>query len=211
MSINENSYPIKTRINIRTFMKKYHSVLPDDLFVELEKASWNGRWAIITTSTIIELDKRLSERKAKDKKLSTCAKLNNLGKEYEADGKLSLAIKTYEKNITGDCYPATYSFDRLMVLYRKRKDYVNEIRVISKAIKVFTTENERRAQKAIKEYPDKEKQIRAALETCTNVKGALRSTLTGAVLYCFCPYPVNKYKQRLEKARALQAKQSQTK
>lgn len=128
---------MKTRINIRAFIKRYLSVLPEDLFVQLENASFCGKWAFITTSTIIELDKRLSERKAKDKKLSACAKLNNLGKEYEADGKLSLAIKTYEKNISGDCYPATFSFDRLMVLYRKSKDYEKELAVIEKAICVL--------------------------------------------------------------------------
>lgn len=141
-----------------------------------------------------------------DYSLHDCAALNNIGIAKEKAGDIDGAIKVYEDNVAHE-YAATHSYDRLMVIYRKRKDYCNEIRIINKAIKVFSAENESRAQRAIKEYPLKEKQIRAALETCVNVKGTLRSQFTGAVLYCFCPYPVNKYKKRLEKARALQAKQ----
>lgn len=143
-----------------------------------------------------------------DYSLQNCASLNNIGIAKEKAGDIDGAIRIYEENVAQE-YPATHSYDRLMILYRKRKDYDNEIRIISKAINVFSAENERRAEQAIKEYPQKEKQIRTALETCVNVKGTLRSQFTGAVLYCFCPYPVNKYKIRLEKARVLQAKQNQ--
>lgn len=137
MTINPNNYPITTRIFIHSFIRKYMSVLPPDLFAELSKLSLQGTCAQITTSTIIELDKRLAERKAKDKALSDCARLNNKGKEYEKAGKIALAIRTYENNIAGNCYPATYSFDRLMVLYRKRKEYDKELAVIEKALVVF--------------------------------------------------------------------------
>lgn len=141
MSINPNNYPIKTRIYIRSFIRKYMSVLPPDLFMELNKLSLQGTCAHITTSTIIELDRRLAERKAKDKALSDCARLNNKGKEYEKAGKITLAIRTYEKNIAGNCYPATHSFDRLMVLYRKQKEYDKELAVIEKALMVFDIED----------------------------------------------------------------------
>lgn len=137
MTINPNNYPIQTRIYIHSFIWKYMSVLPPDLFAELSKLSLQGTCAQITTSTIIELDKRLAERKAKDKALSDCTRLNNKGKEYEKAWKIALAIRTYEKNIAGDCYPASYSFDRLMVLYRKRKEYDKELAVIEKALVVF--------------------------------------------------------------------------
>lgn len=141
MTINPNNYPIKTRIYIHSFIRKYMSVLPPDLFMELNKLSLHGTCAQITTSTIIELDKRLAERKAKDKALSDCARLNNKGKEYEKAGKITLAIRTYEKNISGDCYPATHSFERLMVLYRKQKEYDKELAVIEKALMVFDIED----------------------------------------------------------------------
>lgn len=154
MAINPNNYPIKTRIFIHSFIRKYMSVLPPDLFAELNKLSLQGTCAQITTSTIIELDRRLAERKAKDKVLNDCARLNNKGKEYEKAGKVTLAIRAYEKNIAGDCYPATHSFDRLMVIYRKQKEYDKELAVIDKALAVFDIVDlrdkyEKRKQKVI--------------------------------------------------------------
>lgn len=137
MAVNPNNYSLRTRINIRMFIKKYTPVLPMDLFSELTRLSMHGTHAQITTSTIIELDKRLAARKAADKLLSDCAKRNTKGKEYEKAGKIGLAIKTYEKNIDGECYPACHSFDRLMVLYRKRKEYNKELAVIEKALDVL--------------------------------------------------------------------------
>lgn len=151
MAIDPNNFPIKTRIYIHSFMRKYMSVLPPDLFMELSKRSLQGTCAHITTSTIIELDRRLAERKAKDKALSDCARLNNKGKEYEKAGKITLAIRTYEKNIAGDCYPATHSFDRLMVLYRKQKEYDKELAVIEKALMVFDIEDLRSKYKKRKQ------------------------------------------------------------
>ncbi len=136
-----------------------------------------------------------------------CAASNNSGIELEKSDRIDEAIRVYEANIAGDCYPACHSFDRLMVLYRKRKDFTNEIRVITKAIEIFTKENLRRAEMAIKENPSKEKAIQKALVTCENVLGSMRS-LNGNLLYCFCPYDVVKYKKRLEKAVMLQNKQN---
>lgn len=135
-----------------------------------------------------------------------CAELNNTGMFLEKEGRIDEAIDVYEKNISGNCYPATHSFDRLMILYRKRKDYDNEIRVIQKAIKIFTKENDRRARIAILENPDKEYEISEALGSCKNVIGTMRSSF-GNLLYCFCPYDVNKYKKRLQKTIDLQSKQ----
>ena len=137
MAVNPNNYPLRTRINIRIFIKKYLSVLPTDLFCELTRLSMQGTHATITTCTIIELDKRLAARKAADKLLSDCAKRNTKGKEYEKAGKIGLAIKVYEKNIEGECCPACYSFDCLMVLYRRRKEYDKELAVIERALDVL--------------------------------------------------------------------------
>lgn len=137
-----------------------------------------------------------------------CVASNNRGIELEKSGHIDEAISVYEANIVGDCYPACHSFDRLMVLYRKRKNYTNEIRVIAKAIEIFTKENLRRAEMAIKENPKKEKAIQKALVTCEKVLGSSRSTVNGNALYCFCPYDVVKYKKRLEKAIMLQNNQN---
>lgn len=140
-----------TWIDIDRFCHKYLGVIPSDLFIELQKASMKGATKVaITTSTIFELEELLADRKAKDKKLALCARLNNKGIAYEKDGNIRQAIKTYEKNIESN-YPAHHSFKRLMVLYRRNKDYVNEIRVIERALAIFPNEREyeQRLDKAI--------------------------------------------------------------
>lgn len=131
-----------TWIDIDKFCHKYRGVIPLDLFAELQKVSIKGATKVtITTSTIFDLDELLAEKKAKDKELMLCAKLNNKGIAYENDGNIKQAIKTYEKNIESN-YPAHHSFKRLMVLYRKSKDFDNEMRVIERALLVFPNESE---------------------------------------------------------------------
>lgn len=126
------------RIHIQSFIRKYMKVMPEDLFIELSKLSFQGTHARLTTSTIIELDRRLLKRKEEDRLLAKSARRNDKGTAYEKEGLIDKAIKVYEDNISGDCYPACHSFDRLMVLYRKQKRYDDEIRVIEKAIEILS-------------------------------------------------------------------------
>lgn len=110
------------------------AILPEYYFFQTPDS--HGKIAVPIAS--LELwERKRDEYLAKQKKLQQCAKLNNKGTAYEKQGKVKQAIKTYEKNIEGDCYPATHSFDRLMILYRKAKDYDNELRVCEKAIQVL--------------------------------------------------------------------------
>lgn len=61
-----NSYPIRTRINIRTFKKKFLSVMPQDMFIELSKLELQGgKFATINTTAIFELEDRLAKRQTK--------------------------------------------------------------------------------------------------------------------------------------------------
>ena len=90
-------------------------------------------------------------------------------------------------------YPATHSYQRLMTLYRKSKEYSKEIKVIKKAISVFTKENNRRAKKAIKTNPELTYFIEEALSNSEKVMG-----IDGRS-YIFVPYDTNKYRERLEK------------
>jgi hypothetical protein len=54
----------------------------------------------------------------------------------EREGNLDEAAKLYEAVIKS--HPANeYSYNRLMMIYRKKKDYKNELRVINEGIKVF--------------------------------------------------------------------------
>lgn len=58
-----NSYPIRTRINIRSFIRKYLSVMPQDMFIELSKLELQGgKFATINTTAIFELDERLKHK-----------------------------------------------------------------------------------------------------------------------------------------------------
>jgi tetratricopeptide (TPR) repeat protein len=62
--------------------------------------------------------------------------LNTSGKENEKNGEVEIAIKKYEKNIS-EGFVGNHPYDRLAVIYRKTKDYDNELRVLNRAIEVF--------------------------------------------------------------------------
>jgi tetratricopeptide (TPR) repeat protein len=56
--------------------------------------------------------------------------------EAEANEDISIAIKNYEEAIEKDPI-AEKAYDRLMILYRKEKDYKKELRLINAGIKAF--------------------------------------------------------------------------
>jgi len=61
---------------------------------------------------------------------------NLLGMSCEKAGKLDHAILCYEACIRNS-FDGNHPYDRLLAIYRKQKDYENELRVVRKAIKVF--------------------------------------------------------------------------
>jgi tetratricopeptide (TPR) repeat protein len=76
---------------------------------------------------------------------------NIKGKELEKSGRINEAIELYEKNIAEE-FDGNRPYDRLAIIYRKRKQYDEEIRVLEKAIAVF--EN-----KVHPDRPDKNKKL----------------------------------------------------
>lgn len=72
-----------------------------------------------------------------DRAFSRQVDRNLKGIEYEKIGKISLAIELYEKNISEN-FGGNHPYDRLSIIYRRQKDYANEIRVLHKAIEVFS-------------------------------------------------------------------------
>ena len=65
---------------------------------------------------------------------------NNLnGKELEKSGDIESAIKLYEQNI-GYRFQGSFPYDRLSTIYRKRKQYDEEVRVLKIAVDVFTND-----------------------------------------------------------------------
>lgn len=104
--------------------------------------SYNGRDEYVKLPKLkFERMVRKKEKEGeKDRILSQCTERNNRGTEFEKQGNIEEAIKTYEENIKPGCYPAQHAFDRLLVLYRKQKDYKNEKRVCKRALSVFKKE-----------------------------------------------------------------------
>lgn len=126
------------------------------------------------------------------------SRLIHIGQSLEKEGMIDEAIAVYEKSILS-MIPATVPYDRLMVLYRKKKDYQNEIRVIKAAISVFMTENERRAGRVIEGDSSLYNEVMLALETNESIRYEDGK-------WAFVQYNVMDYITRLEKAKILYKK-----
>lgn len=62
---------------------------------------------------------------------------NNLrGMGFEKDGNITAAVNLYEYNVKHH-FDGTHPYQRLAIIFRKQKDYKNEIRVINSALKIF--------------------------------------------------------------------------
>ena len=122
--------------------------------------------------------------------------------DLEKEGMINEAIAVYEKAIIPQL-PATHPYDRLMILYRKKKDYYNEIRIIKIAISVFMKENERRAGRIIEEDSSLYNQVMQALETNESIRYEDGK-------WAFVQYDVMEYITRLEKAKKLLEKSKST-
>lgn len=81
-----------------------------------------------------------------NKALSQICDLNNKGIQLEKEGRIDEAISIYEQAIQID-YPTSHPYDRLMVIYRRHKDFANEIRIIKAAISM--------CKKTISKYPER--------------------------------------------------------
>lgn len=128
-----------TTINIKEFINEYieGAVIPIDLLIELQEKQMQGITSIqIPTSVVLEIKAKSNAYKYEREAMLKCTKLNNLGIHEEELGNIDYAIQIYEDNLNSS-FIAGHSFDRLMILYRKKKDYDNEIRVINKALDVL--------------------------------------------------------------------------
>lgn len=126
------------------------------------------------------------------------SRLIPIAQSLEKEGMIDEAITVYEKSILSKI-PATVPYDRLMILYRKKKDYENEIRVIKDAISVFMAENERRAGRVIEGDSSLYNDVMQALETNESIR-------YDDGKWAFVQYNVMDYITRLEKAKKLNEK-----
>ena len=113
-------------------------------------------------------------------------------RQAEAGEDPDAAIKLYEENIKSG-YPDQYSFDRLMILYRKQKKYKDELRVIKRGIKVFTEDNERRQKAQVKSAKNK-KQV-TELSNAIMKSAGLRDRKGNST---YLPEPLAKWTKRKE-------------
>ena len=63
---------------------------------------------------------------------------NLKGIELEKTGEIDKAIQLYELNIAED-FTGSHPYNRLAIIYSRRKQVANEIRVLNRAIQVFSS------------------------------------------------------------------------
>lgn len=117
-------------------LEKYRKVIDGEAFTSYLLADSPNSKIPVLQSDLDRFEREYQDQRAYEKKLKQCAALNNKGIAFEKEGKIKSAINNYEKNIESD-YSARHSYDRLLILYRKAKDYDNELRVCESAIEVF--------------------------------------------------------------------------
>nr|BFF37760.1 hypothetical protein BACT7_26220 [Tenacibaculum mesophilum]BFF41182.1 hypothetical protein BACY1_29870 [Tenacibaculum mesophilum] len=84
-----------------------------------------------------EIIQEKSENQESDNYFSNQVDRNLKGKEYEEKGEIESAIKEYEENLK-EKFEGSHPYNRLAIIYRKNKDYDNEIRVLKSAIRIYT-------------------------------------------------------------------------
>lgn len=74
-----------------------------------------------------------------ERKLSETARLNNIGIACEKAGDIESAIAAYEE-CAAIGYPAEHCYERLRIIYKKRKDFANMQRAIDMKFKAYSSQ-----------------------------------------------------------------------
>lgn len=98
-----------------------------------------SKWFCVKTTVLNEWEKKLAAYKDDEKSLYQTATNNNKGIAFEKQGDIDSAIEAYENNLRIG-YLASHSYNRLMIIYHREKRYEDEVRVIKKAIEVFSSD-----------------------------------------------------------------------
>lgn len=114
----------------------------DDLFHLAMEAELRGDGFVsIGSIRFSEIETKYQKQVEKEQKLFKTANLNSEGIALEKAGNIDAAINVYEENIAIG-YPAAHSFERLRILYKKRKDFANLERVIRRKGQVYNMSEE---------------------------------------------------------------------
>lgn len=182
---------IKLPIDYPIFRLKGDKKVLDKLFQTQEIAAFKGYQSFLfSKEQFNRLLQETTKYEESSKIIALTAELNNKGISLEKENKIEEAIKVYEENVSIG-HPATHSYERLMILYRKRKETEKEINVINRAIEVFEIENKKRADATIASKSNLKDIVNKALidNKCVIDENGLT---------CFNPYDLHKYKSRLE-------------
>lgn len=98
-----------------------------------------SKWITVKATIMEEWEKKLAVYKDDENSLQLTASNNNKGIAFEKQGDTASAIEVYEKNLEIG-YPASHSYNRLMIIYHREKRYEDEVRVIKKAIVAFSSD-----------------------------------------------------------------------
>ena len=124
---------------------------------------------------------------------------NNKGIELEKKKDIENAIKLYEQNVADEFF-GTHPYDRLAMIYRKRKQFEDEIRILKRKISIFEKINQEELhyflEHGSKDYPKKLIEKAKSFKQIRDTKGRV----------IFNPYPIDDYQKRLEKAKILKEK-----
>lgn len=129
--------------------KKYRRLM--DSF-ERHKGSLEEQAKRFVKNPKAELQKIEDHNKKISQIMKIMVKRNNDGIKYEISSKIDMAINLYEENLTDEFF-GLHPYERLMILYRKRKQYNDEIRVIKKVIDIFASDQ--RYQKNVEKYKNR--------------------------------------------------------
>ncbi len=120
--------------------------------------------------------------KLDDRALSTQVDRNLLGQKLEKLGREDEAIQLYEQNLLEND-EGSHPYDRLAVIYRRRKLYVDEIRVLAHAIWVY----ENLASKSRMDRIPKLARFKKRLEKAKLLAGRIETT-DDSRFTAMCPY-----------------------
>lgn len=118
-------------------LEQFRPVLPVAIVKRIATAILKGEDKVpVLAKQLTSLRAKLASHQEQQRQLAQCAELNNKGMECERWGDIAGAIQAYEGNVQLG-YPAHHAYKRLLVLYRKAKDYKNELRIAQRACRVF--------------------------------------------------------------------------
>lgn len=96
---------------------------------------------------------------------------NIKAKEFESSGNVEMAIELYEQNVTIGSH-APFPYKRLALIYKKRKDIENEIRVLKALLSIMENEGKKykwiEGTKPYQKIEDVRTQLHKALERKTS-------------------------------------------